>query len=882
MSRILDFSDGFTSATEPTTGDVAISGSLTVSGDLTVNGTTTTLNTATLDVEDLNITVNKGGNDTTADGAGLTVDRTGTDGSMVYDSTKTSKWKLGNVGSEVEVVTVSGAQTLTNKTLTSPAITTPTGIVKGDVGLGNVDNTSDATKNSASATLTNKTLTSPVINTPTGIVKGDIGLGNVDNTSDATKNSASATLTNKTLTSPVLTTPSFDILTATEQSSTPSSPSSGSRKIYVKDDGKAYLLNSSGTETALGSGGAGGINYLSSNPDAETSTTGWATYADAAASSPVDGTGGSPSSTYTRSTSSPLRGSASFLWTKSAANRQGEGFSYAFTIDSTDQAKVLQVAFDYKIASGTYADSDMTIWIYDVTNAALIQPAGYTIQNASVSMKQLATFQSASNSTSYRLIVHTASTSASAYTLQFDNFSVGPQIVTNGAAITDWTSWTPTGSWSTNSTYSGYYRRVGDTLEFQGKIECSGAPTSATLTINLPSGMVVDTAKYINTTNDAQWTTLGQFTILDNGVTVYSGFTRYSNTPTTAQIAFSTFNASSTYVTGAGAVTQAVPHTFGSGDAIQFYGRIPIVGWSSNVQLSSDTDTRVVAMRSYLSANQTGINPNNSTVKINFNTASFDTHAGLGSNRYTIPVSGKYSVKSTVAVLSTNVLNSLYQLVIYKNGSIYSYGPTAYPPAASTFYLPITDEVDCVAGDYIEIYLYGSGNNSASTLSATSGTSWSTFSVKRLSGPSVIAASETVHARYGGSTTTLTNNSTVDVTFTTKEKDTHNAYSGATFTVPVSGTYQVVMGLETAAFTAGSVGTACQAIIKKNGSDHSKTTVAAMTTSSVPYAPIVTALVSCLAGDTLKGCLYHNLGATPTLNNQTYSCYISFTKVGNY
>jgi hypothetical protein len=41
---------------------------------------------------------------------------------------------------------------------TSPAITTPTGIVKGDVGLGNVDNTSDATKNAASVTLTNHTI----------------------------------------------------------------------------------------------------------------------------------------------------------------------------------------------------------------------------------------------------------------------------------------------------------------------------------------------------------------------------------------------------------------------------------------------------------------------------------------------------------------------------------------------------------------------------------------------------------------------------------------------------------------------------------------------------------------------------------------------------
>lgn len=70
---------------------------------------------------------------------------------------------------------------------TSPAITAPTGIVKGDVGLGNVDNTSDATKNAAVATLTNKTLTAPAINAPTGIVKADIGLSNVDNTSDVNK-----------------------------------------------------------------------------------------------------------------------------------------------------------------------------------------------------------------------------------------------------------------------------------------------------------------------------------------------------------------------------------------------------------------------------------------------------------------------------------------------------------------------------------------------------------------------------------------------------------------------------------------------------------------------------------------------------------------------
>jgi len=45
-----------------------------------------------------------------------------------------------------KIATQDRAETFTNKTLTSPAINTPTGLVKADVGLGNVDNTSDANK----------------------------------------------------------------------------------------------------------------------------------------------------------------------------------------------------------------------------------------------------------------------------------------------------------------------------------------------------------------------------------------------------------------------------------------------------------------------------------------------------------------------------------------------------------------------------------------------------------------------------------------------------------------------------------------------------------------------------------------------------------------
>jgi len=49
-------------------------------------------------------------------------------------------------GATGAVVGTTNTQTLTNKTLTSPVINTPTGITKSDVGLGNVDNTSDANK----------------------------------------------------------------------------------------------------------------------------------------------------------------------------------------------------------------------------------------------------------------------------------------------------------------------------------------------------------------------------------------------------------------------------------------------------------------------------------------------------------------------------------------------------------------------------------------------------------------------------------------------------------------------------------------------------------------------------------------------------------------
>ena len=71
--------------------NVTMPQNLTVTGDLTVNGASTTLNVATLDVEDKNITLNKGSGDTSssADGAGITIQdavNASTDATLLWNS----------------------------------------------------------------------------------------------------------------------------------------------------------------------------------------------------------------------------------------------------------------------------------------------------------------------------------------------------------------------------------------------------------------------------------------------------------------------------------------------------------------------------------------------------------------------------------------------------------------------------------------------------------------------------------------------------------------------------------------------------------------------------------------------------------------------------
>tara|TARA_R110000868_G_scaffold65399_7_gene195715 strand:+ start:42733 stop:43584 length:852 start_codon:yes stop_codon:yes gene_type:complete len=84
-----------------------------IAGNLTVAGATTTLNTSTLDVEDINITVAKGAADSSAaDGAGITVDGAGASFTYTHSGTK---W---NMNKSLDIVgTLEATSGLVNTTI---------------------------------------------------------------------------------------------------------------------------------------------------------------------------------------------------------------------------------------------------------------------------------------------------------------------------------------------------------------------------------------------------------------------------------------------------------------------------------------------------------------------------------------------------------------------------------------------------------------------------------------------------------------------------------------------------------------------------------------------------------------------------------------------
>lgn len=585
--------------------------------------------------------------------------------------------------------------------------------------------------------------------------------------------------------------------------------------------------------------------------DVNTSSAGSGTHTDRPGT-PVDATGGSPVTTWTTSGTAPLRGTASFLFTKDANDRAGEGVSYAFTIDSADKGKVLQGYVDYSVSSGTYADNDVQFWIYDVTNAIIIQPAPYLLKNVTINDRMPFEFQTANNSTSYRLVMHVASASASAYTLKFDNFNVGPQAKLYGSADTDWVTFVPTGSWVTNTTYIGKWKREGDSAIFDIGWVLSGAPNATGLRFNLPPGLSVDTTKITGTDE----TFLSQGKASDSGNVDYAANAAYD---TTTSIRIRNIGSSNNAT-----ITNTIPFTWGAADYGNIVVKVPIAGWSSSQVLSADADTRVVALiANNLSTTLTNASP------IISQTILSDTHGSYNSStgRYTAPVGGYYAI-----VFNSNQLVSGGPINVFAYVSGSPYGGSLNAALMCTLTssgspLSCSILVKVNANDIIDVRPGASG-----TLNGTGGS----FSINRLTGPAQIAASESVNARYFSSSTAISG-TLATITFATKDFDSHNAYSAGVFTVPSAGKYQVNVAL----LITGTIALNNNLIveIQKNGAVISRFTEffpATLTDGKAAFSDEI----SCIATDTIR--IQASSTATgPSIVSSNFDNYLSIFRSGN-
>ena len=180
----------------------------TVTGDLTVQGTTTTLNTATLQVEDKNITLNYSTGDSSgsADGAGITIQdavSSSTDATILWDATNdtfdfshalqvqglvdiaSGEIGLKNSGSVSNIKFYCEVSNAHYTQLQS----SPHSAYSGNVTLTLPPATDTLVGRATTDTLTNKTLTSPDVNTP------DIDGGTIDGTVIGGSTAAAGTFT---------------------------------------------------------------------------------------------------------------------------------------------------------------------------------------------------------------------------------------------------------------------------------------------------------------------------------------------------------------------------------------------------------------------------------------------------------------------------------------------------------------------------------------------------------------------------------------------------------------------------------------------------------------------------------------------------------------
>jgi len=481
----------------------------------------------------------------------------------------------------------------------------------------------------------------------------------------------------------------------------PSTGANGELRIDSADGNlKKYSTANAAWELIAGGGGSGGINYLEDNTDIESSATGYVAYADAAAATPADGTGGSATSTCTRTTTAGqvLRGTGSLKIDKPASNEQGEGCSYDFSVDPQDElngSKAVVISFDYMTTSG-YVANDIVLFVYDkdgTTLLSVLNTENGGLLASTTPGRFIGVFFTTQNNDDYRLVWHIATSSATAYSVYIDNIRAGPETVHPTPYAVD----LGTEAWADNqgnATTSVNLTRDGKWLFVEGLVTYTGAQSGA-FTITIPAAYTPDTTIY--STGSSQRYLFGTDVILrDAGTSIDNGFAYFAGT--NIEITLDSLNS----------ISSTTPHTWASGDSISFKAKWIVNGWKETALTStSERLLNLAKFSTYKTSNQAVAST--SATKITWpTTPTTDNMSGFDSsnNRYVVKKAGRYNITGAATINAGS--DEFWYLRIYKNGSAIA---TRYIGSNSPS-IEVSASLELAVNDYIELYIQSSADTS--------------------------------------------------------------------------------------------------------------------------------------------------------------------------
>ena len=562
----------------------------------------------------------------------------------------------------------------------------------------------------------------------------------------------------------------------------------------------------------------------------------------------------------------------------------GAGFiTDAFYIDTEDTTKVITYSYYYRFNSGPTGPTGtgmhfsgtptgaygqtLATYIYDDIEGTWITPAGvYNLVQSSGVGYSTGTFQSGPTGTRYRLAVVAINGSTGPADMVWDNFQLGPQMVSFGGAMSDFTSYTPSSTQGFTVSSSNFiYRRIGDSIEVNGSFTISASSVSEAR-ISLPPGLTIDSLKITRSTIVGMLSTsdtagAAEWTVIANGGNSYFQF-GIANAG----------NAGTTVTAGNNIVTNV------NGKLVEFYARVPVSGWASNTVMSNDTDTRAVSFRGFKTTSQTIGNGSAIGTLCTLNQVAVDTHGGWNptSFLYVIPVTGYYRVAGSTCY---NTASQGYQATSVLKNAATTGGLSNYSRLGVISYQEVSGILSCNAGDTLGVYATqtSGGNLDIAQITLTFSVAYAAnLSIDRVSGPATVAASESVNMRYYASITGISGSETV-IVYSTKDYDSHNAYSAGTYTVPVSGKYSITSALA----PLGTYVLNTAVVLKIFLSGTAKSEIDYFAGGAVTSIPVmISDSLNCVAGDTIQIKL-SSTASSPTIASSNFRNYIEIYRVGN-